>query len=157
VDDDRAAVDVARAIIDTNLYMTLATADGAGVPWPTPVYFVPIEHRDFLWVSSPEARHSQNIAARPRVGVVVFDSHAPISTGQAVYMSADAGLVPLGELERCVDVFSRACQARGGAPWSVDDLGAGSRRRLFRASASEHWILDDHDRRIPVPLGLAET
>jgi hypothetical protein len=157
VDDDRAAIDVARAIIDTNLYMTLATADAAGVPWPTPVYFAPIGYVDFLWVSSPEAQHSQNIVARPRVGIVVFDSHAPISTGQAVYMCADAGLVPLDDLERCVDVFSRACQGRGGAPWSADDLGPGSRRRLFRATASEQWILDDHDRRIPVSLGLART
>ncbi|MGH2983761.1 MAG: pyridoxamine 5'-phosphate oxidase family protein [Solirubrobacterales bacterium] len=30
---------VARAIIDSNLYMTLGTADQSGRPWVSPVYF----------------------------------------------------------------------------------------------------------------------
>jgi hypothetical protein len=150
-------VEVARTIIDTNLYMTIATADVAGVPWPTPVYFASGDYLEFVWVSRPDARHSQSITARPGVGIVVFDSQVPIGTGQAVYMSADAGLVPLGDIERCIGVFSRSSQARGGSPWSADDVGPGSHLRMYRATASEQWILDGHDRRIPVPLGLAPT
>jgi hypothetical protein len=40
-------------------------------------------------VSDPETRHSSNIAARPRVAIVIFDSH---ETGEwkAVYVSATA-------------------------------------------------------------------
>lgn len=33
-----AAELTARAIIDANLYMVLATADGTGPPWSSPVY-----------------------------------------------------------------------------------------------------------------------
>jgi hypothetical protein len=29
----------ARAVIDASLYMVLATADGTGRPWSSPVYF----------------------------------------------------------------------------------------------------------------------
>ncbi|HMJ76303.1 MAG TPA: pyridoxamine 5'-phosphate oxidase family protein [Iamia sp.] len=152
--DDPGLVDAARAIIDANLYMTLATADTAGRPWPTPVYFAPVEYRELVWVSRPEARHSRNIAARPEVGIVVFDSQAPISTGQAVYMAAVAELVPTVDLDRCLDVFSRSNQDRGGASWSPEDVGPTARLRLYRATASEQWVLDSHDRRIPVPLGL---
>lgn len=149
--------DTARAIIDTNLYLTLATADATGRPWPTPVYFAPAHYRELVWVSSPEARHSQNIAARPDVGIVVFDSRVPINSGQAVYMSAVAELVPAGDLKRCLDVFSRSSQDRGGAPWSRDDVGPSARLRLYHATASEQWVLDSHDRRVPVPLGLRVT
>jgi hypothetical protein len=145
----------ARAIIDSNLYMTLATADAAGRPWPTPVYFAPSDYRELIWVSSPEARHSQNISARPVVGIVIFDSRVPINCGQAVYISALAEPVPAADLDRCLDVFSRSSEDRGGPPWSRDDVGSAARLRLYHAIARENWVLDGHDRRIPVPLGLA--
>jgi Pyridoxamine 5'-phosphate oxidase len=81
-DQDLAAM--ARAIIDANLYMVLGTADAAGLPWVSPVYYAPAGYRDFIWVSSPDSRHSQNIQARRDVGIVIFDSSVPIDTGQGV-------------------------------------------------------------------------
>ena len=57
---------VARRIVDANMYMTLATADADGRPWVSPVWYAPVTYAEFLWVSSPEARHSRNIALRPR-------------------------------------------------------------------------------------------
>ncbi len=155
--DGHALARTARAIIGDNLYMTLATADDAGRPWPTPVYFAAINDRQFVWVSSPEARHSQNLATRPDVGIVVFDSHVPIGTGQGVYMSAVAGLVPGDAVSRCLEVFSRSCEERGGRPWSADAVGPEAGLRLFSATASERWILDSHDRRIAVPFDVAPT
>jgi predicted pyridoxine 5'-phosphate oxidase superfamily flavin-nucleotide-binding protein len=52
--DDLGAI--ARSIVDSNRFMTLATADGDGTPWASPVWYAPVEYREFLWVSSPEAR-----------------------------------------------------------------------------------------------------
>ncbi|HEY3141783.1 MAG TPA: pyridoxamine 5'-phosphate oxidase family protein [Acidimicrobiales bacterium] len=147
--DDLGAV--ARAIIDANLYMTLGTADGDGRPWVSPVYFAPAEYREFVWVSHPWAQHSRNLAVRPEVGIVIFDSTAPISTGQAVYMAAVAEeLQAADDVARYIEVFSRSSEARGGSPWSPDDVRPGTRHRLFRATASDHWILDEHDERVPV-------
>jgi hypothetical protein len=143
-----------RAIVDANLYLTLATADAAGRPWATPVYFAPAGYRELIWVSPPEARHSQNVAGRADVGIVVFDSRSPISTGQGVYMEAVAEIVPPEDLDRCLDVFSRSCQERGGPSWVPDDVRPPARLRLYRAVASAQWVLDEHDRRIPVGLGL---
>lgn len=71
--------------MDSNAYMTLATADEAGRPWASPVWYAPEGYEEVFWVSSPEARHSRNIAARPGVAVVIFDSTAPVGTGQAVF------------------------------------------------------------------------
>ena len=146
--DDPTLVETARRIIADNLYMTLATADAAGRPWATPVYFAPVDDQELVWVSRPEARHSQNIAVRPDIGIVVFDSRVPISSGQGVYMSAAAELVPAAELDRCLEAYSRSCQDRGGSSWSTDDVRQGARLRLYRATASARWILDSHDQRV---------
>jgi hypothetical protein len=103
----------ARAIIDANLYLVLATADGTGRPWSSPVYFAHDGYAEFLWVSAPEAAHSRNIAARPQIGIVIFDSHAPIGTGQGVYMSAVAEQVGGDDLLRGIETFSQRSLARG--------------------------------------------
>jgi len=81
---------VARGIIDSNRYMVLGTADETGRPWVSPVYFAAAGYAEFYWVSSPEATHSRNVAARSQLSIVVFDSQVPIGTGQGVYMSAVA-------------------------------------------------------------------
>jgi len=135
---DRGAV--ARSIIDTNLYMVLATADEAGRPWASPVYFANSGYAEFFWVSSPDATHSRNIAMRPQIGIVIFDSQVPIGTGQAVYMPAVAA-VASGELERGIKVFSQRSQAHGGVPWTLDDVQGEGRLRLYRAIAEEHSVL----------------
>jgi Pyridoxamine 5'-phosphate oxidase len=77
-----------RNIIEASRYLVLATADTAGRPWSTPLYFAHIGFTEFFWVSSPDVTHSRNIAVRPEVGIVVFDSQAAIGAGQGVYVSA---------------------------------------------------------------------
>jgi pyridoxine/pyridoxamine 5'-phosphate oxidase len=141
---------VAREIIDTNLYMTLGTADGTGRPWVSPVYYAPEGYRDFFWVSSPEARHSHNLATRPEVSVVIFDSQVPAGTGQGVYMSAVAEELTDADLVRGIDLFSRRSQAHGAGPWGPQDVLPPARHRLYRAVASEHFVLGPKDVRTPV-------
>ena len=148
--DDPAAH--ARALIDANLYMVLGTADQDGLPWATPVYYAPSEYREFFWVSKPEARHSQNIAVRPEVSIVIFDSSVPIGTGQGVYMSARAEQIEGDEREHGIDVFSRRSLAHGGSAFTLDDAQDPARLRLYRATAVEQYVLDEHDLRVPVPL-----
>jgi nitroimidazol reductase NimA-like FMN-containing flavoprotein (pyridoxamine 5'-phosphate oxidase superfamily) len=90
---------VARAIIDENRYMTLGTADEGGVPWVSPVWYAPSAYREFFWASNADARHSRNIAARPQIAIVIFDSRAPVGSGQGVYMPAIAEQLAGAELE----------------------------------------------------------
>ena len=141
-----------RAIVDASLYMVLATADREGRPWASPVYFAPSSFRDFFWVSRPEARHSRNIAARPEVSIVVFDSSVPISTGGGVYLSALAREVVGDEREHGIGVFSRRSVSHGGREWTVEDVTDPAHLRLYRATAEEQYVLDEHDRRVPVAL-----
>jgi nitroimidazol reductase NimA-like FMN-containing flavoprotein (pyridoxamine 5'-phosphate oxidase superfamily) len=140
---------VAMSIIDSNRYMTLATADGDGVPWASPVWYAPVEYREFLWVSSPEARHSRNLAARPELAIVIFDSHEA-GGGNALYMSAVAE--QLADVDEAIEIYSRHGEAQGLRRWAREDVSATARHRLYRATASERFVLDEHDQRLPVDL-----
>jgi hypothetical protein len=44
-------VATARRVIDSNQFMTIGTADDEGVPWVSPVWYTPVEYREFFWVS----------------------------------------------------------------------------------------------------------
>ena len=141
----------ARAIVEGNAYMTLATSDASGVPWASPVWFATDDCREFFWVSARDARHSRNIAQRPEVSIVVFDSQVPIGTGEAVYVSAIAEIVSGADLDRGIEVFSRVSQAQGGREWMRHEVEPSARLRLYRATATEHWF-GRHDQRVPVQL-----
>ena len=138
---------IARSIIDASRYLALGTADEAGRPWVSPVYYAFAGYREFFWVSSPMATHSRNIATRPEISIVVFDSRAPVGTGQGVYVSAIAEeLTDPQELERGMDVFSRRSEAHGARPWTLADVRSPEPYRLYRATASDHWVLDPESR-----------
>lgn len=133
---------VAKAIIDSNMYMVLGTADESGQPWVSPVYYASAGYREFYWVSSPEVRHSRNVAIRSQVSIVVFNSQAPIGTGQGVYISAVAEQLTGSDLEQGIEIYSRTSLGHGGHKWNPEDVQAPALYRLYRATALEHWILD---------------
>jgi hypothetical protein len=119
------------------------------------VYYASAEYKEFFWVSSPEVRHSRNIAVRPQVSIVIFDSQAPIGTGQGVYMSAITEELTGVDLQRGIDIFSRSSLVHGGSEWKAEDVGASTLYRLYRATASEHWVRDPvgrPDHRTPVTV-----
>jgi uncharacterized protein YhbP (UPF0306 family) len=153
VTDQEDLETIARAIIDSNRYLTLGTADENGVPWVSPVWYAPDEYRQLFWVSSPEARHSRNVATRPQVSIVIFDSQAPVGTGQGVYMSAVAEELTGNDVERGIRIFSRRSEAQGAGAWTADDVRPPARHRLYRATASEHFVLGPQDQRTPVRVG----
>lgn len=133
--------ELARRIVDANRYMALGTADAAGVPWVTPVWFASEDYRSFHWVSSPEAKHSRNLAARPEVAIAIFDSSVPVGSAQAVYMSAVAEELTGSELERGIEVFDRLSVDDAAREWGLSDVQPPSPFRLYRATASEHFVL----------------
>jgi hypothetical protein len=153
--DQQDLGDLARTIIDSNMYMVLGTADESGQPWVSPVYYASAGYKEFYWVSPPEVRHSRNIVARPQVSIVIFNSQVPIGTGQGVYMSAIAEELTGANLQRGLEIFSRTSLAHGGREWKPEDVGESTLYRLYRATASEHWVRDPvgrPDHRTPVKI-----
>jgi uncharacterized protein YhbP (UPF0306 family) len=135
--------DMAKAIIESNRYMVLGTADEAGVPWVTPVWYTHADYRRFLWISVPDRRHSRNVAARSQVSIVIFDSQVAVGNARAVYMSAVAEQLSGEELEAGAQLFGSAIRAQGlTREWTLDDMRPPAPYRLYRASVSQHWVLD---------------
>jgi nitroimidazol reductase NimA-like FMN-containing flavoprotein (pyridoxamine 5'-phosphate oxidase superfamily) len=145
----------ARALIDSCQYLTLATADGDGRPWASPVWYAHEDYRRFVWVSKPEARHSRNLAVRPQAGIVIFDSTVPMGEGQAVYVEATVQEIASDEDddERWVEVFSARSEALGGRAWTAADVRPPEPLRLYVATASAHYVLGARDERVAVSLG----
>jgi nitroimidazol reductase NimA-like FMN-containing flavoprotein (pyridoxamine 5'-phosphate oxidase superfamily) len=150
--------ELARRLVESNSYLTLATADADGRPWASPVWYAAASHTELLWVSSPDARHSRNLRERPEVAIVIFDSRAELGEAQAVYMAGSAEELTGGELERSIEVFSRRSQESGAPAWTLEDVVAPASLRLYRARATETSVLDSigdtrqGDHGIPVEL-----
>ena len=140
----------ARAVIDSNSYMTLGTADESGRPWVSPVWFAHSGYREFFWVSSPDARHSINLAARPEVGIVIFDSQVSPAEAEAVYVSAMAEELSGDEVEPGIEVFSQRSESDGLTAYSRVDVEEPAKLRLYRAVATEHFALGAGSQRVPI-------
>jgi nitroimidazol reductase NimA-like FMN-containing flavoprotein (pyridoxamine 5'-phosphate oxidase superfamily) len=149
VEEEQDLGAVARSIIDSNRFMTLGTADANGVPWVSPVWYAPARYREFVWVSPPEARHSRNLARRPELAIVIFDSHRA-GGWNALYMSAVAE--ELVAFDEALEIYSRRSKAQGLRAWTREDVLPPARHRLYRATASEHFVLDPHDQRLPATV-----
>lgn len=141
----------ARAIIDDNLYLTLGTADGAGTPWVCPVYFATADYAEFYWESALDAVHSRNIAERPEVSAVIFDSRVPPFSGRAVYLSAMATELSGRDLDRGIEIYPGS-PARGASAIDPAEVTAPSDYRLYRASVTEAFVLCPREPRQPCPL-----
>jgi uncharacterized protein YhbP (UPF0306 family) len=133
--------DVTRSVIDANRYMALGTADAAGRPWVSPVWFASEDYWNFHWVSSPDAKHSRNIAAHSEVAIAIFDSSVPVGGAQAVYMKGVAKQLTGTELEQGLEVFDRVSRQDHGRAFGLDDVQGSSLFRLYRATITEHWVL----------------
>jgi hypothetical protein len=136
-------------LIAGNRYMVLSTADASGRPWASPVWFAPDGEEAFLWISRPDTRHSLNIAERPEIAIVIFDSSKPPAERQALYAEAvaeEAGPNPV-----LVATYSAHSISQGLNELAVADVSPpGGAFRLYRAAAAEMWMLEDErDRRIP--------
>jgi nitroimidazol reductase NimA-like FMN-containing flavoprotein (pyridoxamine 5'-phosphate oxidase superfamily) len=150
----QSPADHARAIIDANLYMTLATADRDGKPWATPVYFYSADYRRFYWMSTVDAVHSRNVAVRPEVGLAIFDSTVAPYTGRAVYASAVAAELSGDEVREAVRLYPGPPERDAGRV-DLEDVTPPSEYRMYAATASELFILCPRERGKPCePHGL---
>jgi hypothetical protein len=162
-DAAQSPVDLAaacRGLLDSILYLTLATVDDDGRPRTSPLFFTAHAYRDLYWVSSPDAVHSRNLGREPRSMAVVFDSTVPVGAADAVYLSGAARQVGDAELpDRCPVAFTGRGGAsvfaprelRGDAPLRLYVLHVERAEALVRAG---HPALGDgRDRRVVVDLG----
>ncbi|HJS95902.1 MAG TPA: hypothetical protein VJ741_16680 [Solirubrobacteraceae bacterium] len=98
------------------------------------MYYTTARYTDFYWVSSPEAHHSRNLADRPAVQIVIFDSTARVGQGEAVYLRGVAKQIVDEELDGVLPEAFRT--AAGARQFDADELRGGARFRVYVASTS---------------------
>src|SRR5215203_6167602 len=140
---------IARSIVDANRFMALGTADARGTPWISPVWYAPLSYLEYVWVSRPGTTHCRNLAQRPQVAITIYDSHRP-GAWSAVYMTAVAE--ELDDVDDALRGFNRRSEAQGLRAWARAEILPPGEFRLYRATATEQFVLDDHDSRLPVHL-----
>ena len=145
-----SSADVAHRILAENSYATLATADEDGRPWATPVWFAARGLREYMWVSRTTRRHSQNVAHRAEIALVVFDSTSAVGSASAVYVDAVAALVADIDIAEPLAAFNATTRAAGLRPWAESAVTGDAPHRLYRATATQVWVLDDQENRTPV-------
>jgi nitroimidazol reductase NimA-like FMN-containing flavoprotein (pyridoxamine 5'-phosphate oxidase superfamily) len=152
VADDPELVALLREIVDGNRYLVLGTSGPDGVPWTSPVWYAHAGYREFFWVSDPAVRHSRNIAVRPDVSIVIFDSSLPPVAARAVYVTGTAKPLSSPDVDRCIEIYALRSREQGLPEWTIGDVQDPARHRLYRAVAAEHSILEPGgvDVRIPI-------
>jgi nitroimidazol reductase NimA-like FMN-containing flavoprotein (pyridoxamine 5'-phosphate oxidase superfamily) len=125
----------AKHLIDQSANMVLATSTTDGVPWVSPVFYVPDDRYDLYWTSGVEARHCANIRGHSAVAIVVYD--APPKEVDAVYISAQAvELNDPKEVEAAIEIMRRRDDWQP-AHWRIKDISVISGDgpwRIYRAT-----------------------
>lgn len=141
----------ARTILDTIAFLVLSTVDADGRPWTSPVYFAAGGLREFYWLSATDSQHSINVAARPQVSLIVFDSTVRPYHGNAVYAAGEARELSGADLDRALQIYPGPA-ARGGSQMTLDDVSGSSPYRFYQATATDLWVLCPRDRGQPCAL-----
>ncbi|SEE70385.1 pyridoxamine 5'-phosphate oxidase family protein [Ruania alba] len=133
---DRSAV---ARVLAANRYLVLGTADEDGEPWVSPVFFALLDPERMCWVSSPDSRHSRNIAQRARIAITVFDSTVEVGRAEAAYFDADAARATPEETTAALQSLnSRLPQNK---QLSCEDLQPRGPLIVYRADLRRRYVL----------------
>ena len=133
---NRSAVD---RVLAENRYLVLGTADEDGQPWVTPVFFALLNPNRVCWVSSPDSRHSRNIAHRSAVAITVFNPTVEVGRGEAAYFDTVAAQATPDETATAL----RSLNSRlpHDQQLSGDDLQPRGPLVIYRADLRHRYVL----------------
>ena len=129
-----------KKVIENNYHMVVATADTAGKPWVSPLFYMYDEDLNLYWVSGKTALHSQNIRSNPRVAVCIFGpatADEPDSL-HGIYFDAEAQeLTDEAELSRAVQIMQQRAQPEKYMIKSLADVTGDAAWRVYKATPHE--------------------
>jgi general stress protein 26 len=128
----------AAKIVESNIYMTIATADQDGKPWASPVFFAYDEEYNLYWVSYKDSTHSKNIHSRKEVGIVIFNSTLPEGEGEGVYFDATAeALQSTADISNAMEILSKRVKIDEFKVKSIEQVSGKSVWRIYKAMPLE--------------------
>jgi len=97
-----------RAFLAQHNTMTLATVDAAGAPHAAAVFFAADDALNLYFLSSPNSRHSVNLARQPLVAATIQSDNQAWQTIQGAQVEGTARMVEgPAELVRAVQIYAR--------------------------------------------------
>jgi nitroimidazol reductase NimA-like FMN-containing flavoprotein (pyridoxamine 5'-phosphate oxidase superfamily) len=128
-------------LIQNGNHMTMATADAAGNPWVTPVFYSSDPQHNLYWVSSRSARHSSNLRTRSEVGIAIFVTKDYVD---GIYIEADAReLSSEHEIEEGIDVVRARAMPERFTIRSAADVAGESARRIYKAVPKQIYTREE--------------
>lgn len=133
----------AKEIINTILYITIATVSKDGIPWNSPVYSAFDENYNFYWRSGKDSQHSRNIKENPNVFIVVYDSTIEWGKGRGVFIQAKAHeLTGEVEIKKALSYLDQRVGQTVGGP---KIFTAENPRRVYKAVPEKVWMNTDSE------------
>lgn len=117
-------------------YATVATVTPAHKPWNSPVAHYIDKDFNIYWFSNKDNQHSVNIRSNPDVYIVIYDSTAPIGSGEGVYIEASAKEVS------DIDTISHALSLNPDNIEQASDFIDHQIRRCYQAIPQRMWMND---------------
>lgn len=74
--------ELAKTILNNNIYLTLATSDSR--PWASPVFFCKDHTYNLYFISQMDSIHTKNMLNSGEAAFAIFDSHAEEGKGNGV-------------------------------------------------------------------------
>ena len=91
----------------------------------SPVWFAP-DDGGFVRISRPDSRHSRNLAERPELALVIYDSTVLPAERQALYVEAVAEQLYGKPRDVAVARYSEHSVAQDLEPLTIDEVTASS-------------------------------
>ena len=126
-----AQVDRAKRVLQEAVCLIIATSKDDG-PWVVPVN-LGYQDGTIVWHSLPTAKHSENLAANPRVAFTIISSGLPKDETAAMYGTADVSVEPGDGPHQYVGAVTEL--------WLVDNAPTPGGRREPRISLDPAEIL----------------
>lgn len=133
--------DTAHAILDNNIYGTIATSTKDGTPWAAPQFMVyDNDIKTIYWCAARTSQHAQNILGNGRAYIVIYDSSVGPGEGSGVYLQTEATIVTdPDEMKRAMTMLIGRHQ---GVPYFTMDAVQqhDAITAVFKAHISQAWI-----------------
>lgn len=139
--------DIAKQIIESNRYLTLATVLQNGNPWITPLFYAYNLDYTLYFTSPKDSQHIQALENQPKTTAVIFDSRQPDGAYQAVYITGKTRQVPSKDLGTALEIIYKRKMKIGLKVYETikqsRDFRGESPMRLYAFEPDLMWVLTD--------------
>lgn len=147
--DAKSLAKIAKDIIDSSIYLTLATTDGKKA-WSAPLYYCKDNKYNFYYISSADCRHSREIKTNPNVGWSIFNSQAKEGQGNGVQVEGKAYQLTEKDLDEALKWYSTTF-----IPCTKEYFTGQNFYKLYKLVPDKFFVLDPTepvDKRVEVKL-----